>query len=211
MKYKLLYDQNRPTVLVGSSVYHENLLRDLCRITSTEICSLEHVLAQDEYWFSQRQFFFATSNLAWKKHITDALRVKQPVWISVINENSEIDESCSIGRGVWINNHNILMDHCSIGDHSVITNQCLIAHQVSVGDFCHFAPRCFLNWCDIGAYNCLASNCMILGSGYTNKLTTTDRCNFQLNTVLNDSISLAGTYKNKRLVDTRDSLDYKFF
>lgn len=211
MRYRILYDLARPTVLVGSGVYHGNLLRDLSRITPTEICSLEHVCAQDEQWFSQRQFFYATSNLAWKKHITDALCDKKPDWISVINENSEIDESCFVGRGVWINNHNILMDHCSIGDHSVITNQCLLAHHVSVGDFCHLSPRCVLNWCDIGRYNCLAFNCMMLGSGSTHKVVTADRCNFQLNTVCHDSILLAGTYKNKRLMDARDSLDYKFF
>jgi serine acetyltransferase len=211
MKYSIYYDLGRPTVLVGSSVYHENLRRDLSRITPTEICSLEHILSQTDEWLSQRQFFHATSNLAWKKHLTEALGVKNPAWISVINENSEIDESCFVGRGVWINNHNILMDHCNIGDHSVITNQCLLGHHVDLGEFSHLAPRCYLSWCSIGRYNCLASNCTVLGSDHSSRVSTADRCNFTFNTVLNKNISLAGTYRNKKLIDARDSLTYKFF
>ncbi len=211
MRYRILYDLDRPTVLVGSSVYHENLSRDLSRITPTEICSLEHVLAQNDQWISQHQFFYATSNLSWKKHIADALCAKKIDWISVINENSEIDESCILGRGVWINNHNILMDHCRIGDHSVITNQCLLAHHVDLGDFSHLSPRCYLSWCNIGRYTCFASNCIVLGSNNMKKVVTADRCNFTLNTLLKNNISLAGTYTHKRLIDQRDSLTYKFF
>lgn len=211
MRYRIHYDLGRPTVLVGSGVYHGNLQRDLDRLTPTEICSLEHILAQTDGWLSQRQFFYATSNLVWKKNLTDVLSGKNIAWISVVNENSEIDESCFLGRGVWINNHNILMDHCNIGDHSVITNQCLLGHYVDLGEFSHLSPRCYLNWCSIGRYNFFASNCTVLGSNHNAKVITADRCNFTFNTVLNDNISLTGTYKNKKLVDARDSLDYKFF
>lgn len=211
MKYRIHYDLGRPVVLVGHSVYHDNLQRDLNRLIATEIHSLEHILSQNDEWMSERQFFHATSNIAWKKHLTDALSVKNVAWISVVNENSEIDESCFLGRGVWINNHNVLMDHCRIGDHAVITNQCLLGHHVDLGEFSHLSPRCHLSWCSIGRYNCLASNCTVLGSDHMVRVTTADRCNFKLNTVLTSNISLAGTYKDKKLVDARDSLVYKFF
>ena len=211
MNYRLLYDLGKPTVLIGYSVYHQNLLRDLSKMVPTEMYSLDQICNHDDQWLQDRQFFYASSNMAWKKNIASVLNHKSIDWISIINANSEIDESCTVGRGVWINNHNILMDTCSIGDHSVITNQCLLGHYVSVGDFCHIGPRCFLSWCDIGLYNCLASNCTILGRDQSNKISTVDRCNFKLNSCINKSITKAGTYQNKTLVDKRDSLEHKLF
>lgn len=211
MNYRLCHDHNKPIVLVGSSVYHENLLRDLSRITTTYQYSMEDILQKSIQWMTDHQFFMACSNVAWKKKVVESLSEYSVDWITVINENSEIDESCQLGRGVWINNHNVLMDNCNIGDHVVITNQCLLAHKVTVGDFSHLSPRCYLNWCDIGRYNCLASNCTVLGENSIVKISTSDCCNFIFNSIVTKTLTSPGTYYSKKMIDKRNSLEYKFF
>lgn len=211
MKYRVLYDQKKDTVVIGSSVYHECLVRDLSRMMPTQQMTLEQVCDQNEQWLQDHQFFFATSNLMWKKHVVETLESRHLDWITVINENSAIDESCHLGKGVLVNNFNVLLDGTKVGDHVVITNQCLLSHQVNIGNMCHISPRCHFNWCDIGAYTCLASNCTMLGQDQQSRVTVPAGCNFKLDSRVTRSLDQSGTYVGMRLVDSRGSLEYKFF
>lgn len=204
-----MHDHGLPLVLVGHSCYHDTLLSYLAH-HQVQKHTIEWIESQSQDWIQSHQFFFATSNLAWKQEVCTRMNRLDPQWCSVINQNSAICESTVIGRNVFVNNLNTIMDQCIIHDHSCVTNHCALMHHVSVGAGSHIGPMSYANWTELGKFTCTGVRTSFLGSTQS-PVQVVDNCNIMANSVIRRNITESGTWLNHRLLDSHNSLQRRFF
>ena len=206
LDYGVLNDRCLPITFIGNTFHNQTLFKYFKSTRSVEQVSLEHTLAQDASWFSNRQFMCAVTNVSFKKLVADSLADRSVHWISVVSNKSVVSHDVKIGDNVFINHFSVLYDDTIVGNHCTIGNYVMTSHNVIIGSFSHISPYAYLCYASLGQGSCVG-----LRSTFTAKKTsplhTADWCNFTLDSRITSLIENSGTYCSQRLIDPRNSLE----
>ncbi|HAC15148.1 MAG TPA: hypothetical protein DCE78_04285 [Bacteroidetes bacterium] len=208
MSYKILHDTGKPTCFIGDSYAIKSIIKIMSHLEIEQV-SLEEALTKDKNWWDARQFFHASTQVAFRKSLVEKCQEFNPCWISFVSDTNVIDSKVTIGKNVLVNQFNHLYGPAIIEDHSIITSFCQISHLVLIKEFNYISPYSYLCFTELGKGNCLATRSVFLGKSMDSPLVTADWCNFIVNSTVTKSVRQTGTYFGNRMIDNKCSLESK--
>ena len=208
LTYQLLHDNNMTLCFIGKSFTNSLLLNYFAIHRSVVQYSFEELLTKDQTWFDSHQFIVTAANIPFKKMVIEGLASFSPSYFSVIADHNHIGFDVTIGRGVVVDDFNVLCDGTVIGNYTTISHHCALTHGVVVGDFCHVGPFAQFLYATIGNGSYMAARTSVVGSRDA-PTETVDYCNFIIGSTVTKNIVSTGTYYGNRCIDRAGSLTKK--
>jgi carbonic anhydrase/acetyltransferase-like protein (isoleucine patch superfamily) len=208
LHYNIIHDSGKILCLVGVGFINTTLLNYFTQYRACENHRLEDILNQSQSWFNERQFLTGSASIALKQKIVQELAVFNPDYFSVVAERNRIGFNVKIGKGTYISDFNAILDDTNIGNYVTLTHHTTLSHKVTIGDYCHIGPGAYVLFASLGSGSYVSANSCFVGKS-TKSISTTENCNYLINSTITKDIEVPGTYYGNRRVNYQTSLDTK--
>jgi len=119
-----------------------------------KLCDVPVLARIDAYEVNgEDEFVCCIGNSEIRENVTNQLKSRGAVFVSVIHPTAVIADSATIGESVIIYPFALISDNAVIGDGCIVNMYSSIAHDSTLGKFCTISAHCDVTgMCDLGDY-----------------------------------------------------------
>lgn len=208
--YEILYDNGKILCFVGYSGLGKSCYELMASHRASELCSIEHVLAQDQSWINDRQFIVISSDVKFKQDCVTKLQKVH--FFSLVSKSNYFNPSVKIGQGTWISTFNTFeIGNVVIGDHCCIHTHNTFGHECTIGDYCNIGHWGFYGNCNIGTGTVIGIRVFLTNTDTTSyaPIQIPAYCNIMSESRITKDLAQAGTYCHTRKVNELTSLQHR--